>query len=64
MTCAYLRPTPVDDVIRGLVDLTLHLDRLLLVLGHFNAQDPEVGASKVQSDEVAFFCKNEFTCPY
>lgn len=46
----------MDDVIGGFVDLALHLHRLLLVLRHFDPQDPEVGPSEIQSDEVALFC--------
>lgn len=48
----------MDDVIRGFVDLALHLDWLLLVLGHFYPEDPEVRPSEIQSDEVAFFCED------
>lgn len=59
--CNYLCPTPVDDVVRGLIDLALHLNRLLLVLRHFNTQDPEIGSSKVQGDEVPLFCRRENT---
>lgn len=51
----------MDDVIRGLIDLALHLDRLLLVLRHFDAQDPKVGPSEIQSDEVPLFCQNKKT---
>lgn len=49
----------MDDVIRGFVDLALHLDRLLLVLGHFDSEDTEVRPSEIQSDEVTFFCEGE-----
>lgn len=49
----------MDNVIRGFVHLALHLDRLLLVLGHFDPKDPEVGASEIQSDEITFFCYGE-----
>lgn len=51
----------MDDVIRGVIDLALHLNRLLLVLRHFDTQDPEVRPPKVQSYEVPLFCQNEKT---
>lgn len=38
----YLCATPMDDVIRGLIDLTLHLNRLLLVMCYLNAQNPKI----------------------
>lgn len=53
---SYPGTTAVDDVIRGFVDLALHLDRLLLVLGHFDPEDPEVRPSEIQSDKVTLFC--------
>lgn len=49
----------MDNVIRGVIHLALHLNRLLLVLCHFDTQDPKVGPSKVQSNEVPLFCQNE-----
>lgn len=53
---SYPGAAAVDDVIGSFVDLALHLDRLLLVLGHFDPEDPEVRTSEIQSDEVALFC--------
>lgn len=49
----------MDDVIRGLVDLALHLNRLLLILRHFDAEDPKVRSSEIQCNEVPLFCQNE-----
>lgn len=46
----------MDDVIRCFIDLALHLDWLLLVLGHFDPKDPEVRPSEIQSDKVTLFC--------
>lgn len=51
----YLGPGAVDDVLRRVVDLTLHLDGLLLLVAHFDPEDPEVAASQIQSDEVSLF---------
>lgn len=45
----------MNDVLRRVVDLTLHLDRLLLLVAHFDSEDPEVAASQIQSDEVPLF---------
>ncbi len=59
--CVYLWPAAVDDVIGGVIDLALHLNRLLLVLCHFDTQDPEVWPPKIQSYEVPLFCQNENT---
>lgn len=59
LLCAYLCPAAMDNVIRGVIHLALHLNRLLLVLCHFDTQDPKVGPSKVQSNEVPLFCQNE-----
>lgn len=51
----------MDDVIGGLVDLALHLNRLLLVLRHFDTQDTKVGPPEVQSYKVPLFCQNKNT---
>lgn len=49
----------MDDVIGGFVDLALHLNRLLLVLSHLDPENPKVGPSQIQRDEVALFCGRE-----
>lgn len=46
----------MDDVIGGFVDLALHLNRLLFVLGDLDPENPEVGPSQIQRDEVALLC--------
>lgn len=53
----YLGPVPVDDVVWGVVDLALHLDRLLLIPRHLHPQDTEVGAAQIQSYEVSLLCQ-------
>lgn len=45
----------VNDVLRRVVDLTLHLDGLLLLVAHFDTEDPEVAASQIQSNKVPLF---------
>lgn len=57
----------MDDVIGGFIDLALHLNRLLLVLSHLDPENPEVGPSQIQRDEVPLLCGRErkvfgFTC--
>lgn len=47
----------MDDVIGSVIDLALHLDRLLLVLGHFDTQDSKIWPTKIQSYEVPLFCQ-------
>lgn len=42
VSSVYLRPAAVDDVIRRVISLALHLNRLLLVLGHLDPQNPKV----------------------
>ena len=46
----------MNDVLWCVVDFTLHLNCLLLLVAHFDAEDPEVAASQVQRDEVTFLC--------
>lgn len=55
----------MDDVIGGFIDLALHLNRLLLILSHLDPENPKVGPSQIQRDEVALLCGRErkvFTC--
>lgn len=51
----------MNYVIRGLIDLALHLNRLLLVLRHFDTQDPKVRPPEVQRYEVPLFCQKKNT---
>lgn len=51
----YFCPRAMNDVLRRVVDLTLHLDGLLLLVAHFDTEDPEVAASQIQSNEVSLF---------
>lgn len=51
----YFYPSAVNDVLWRVIDLTLHLDGLLLLMAHFDTEDPEVAASQIQSDKVSFF---------
>ena len=57
--CVYPWPAAMDDVIRRLIDLALHLNWLLLVVCHFDPENPKIWTSKVQSDEVPLFCQNK-----
>lgn len=52
---AYSRAAAVDDVLRSVVNLTLHLHRLLLLMAHAHVEDPEVTSSQIQSNEVSLF---------
>lgn len=45
----------MNDILRCVVDLTLHLDGLLLLVADFDTEDPEVAASQIQSNEVSLF---------
>ena len=38
------------------IDLTLHLNSLLLLMAHFDTEDPEVTPSQIQCNEVSFLC--------
>lgn len=51
----YSRPAAVDDVLWRVVDLTLHLNGLLLLVAHPHVQDPEVTSSQIQCDKVPLF---------
>lgn len=51
----YFGAGAVNDVLRRVVDLTLHLDGLLLLVAHFDSEYPEVAASQIQSNEVSLF---------
>ena len=46
----------VNDVLRRVIDLTLHLNGLFLLVAHFDTKDPEVTASQIQSNEVSLLC--------
>lgn len=37
----------MNDVLRCVIDLTLHLNRLFLLMAHFDTEDPEVTASQI-----------------
>lgn len=52
---AYSGAAAVDDVLRSVVHLTLHLHRLLLLVAHSHVEDPEVTSSQVQGNEVSLF---------
>lgn len=52
---AYSRAAAVNDVLRRVVHLTLHLHRLLLLVAHSHVEDPEVTSTQVQSNEVSLF---------
>lgn len=45
----------MDDVLWRVVDLTLHLNGLLLLVAHPHVQDPEVTSSHIQCDKVPLF---------
>lgn len=46
----------MNDVLRRVVDFTLHLNSLLLLVAHSDVEDPEVTASQIQCNEVSLFC--------
>lgn len=50
-------PAAVQDFVRRVVDLTLHLNGLLIPVAHFDTEDPERTASQIQSDEIPFLCR-------
>lgn len=52
---AYSGAAAVDDVLRSVVHLTLHLHRLLLLMAHSHVEDPEVTSPQIQSNEVSLF---------
>ena len=49
----------MDDVLRSVIDLALHLNRLLLLMGHLYSQDAESRASQIQSNEVPLLCNKQ-----
>ena len=55
----------MDNILRGVVVLSLHLHRLLLLVGHLHTQDAEVGSPQIQSYEVPLFCQTrEHNTPF
>lgn len=54
----YSGPTAVNNVLWCVVDLTLHLNGLLLFVAHSDAEDPEVATSQIQCDEVSLLCRD------
>lgn len=54
-SCQYLRAIPTGDFIGHWVELALHLDILLALLGDLHLQDPKLGSSKIQGKEFPVF---------
>lgn len=54
----YPGPTAVYYVLWCVVALTLHLNRLFLLVAHSDVEDPEVAASQVQRNEISFLCSD------
>lgn len=57
----YLGSTAVHNVIRCVIDLTLHLNSLLLLVADSDVEDSKVAASQIQSNEVSLFCGDRET---
>ena len=53
----------MHDVFRRVVDLALHLHRLLLFIGHLHPQDAEIGPPQIQSNEVSPLCHTHIVLP-
>ena len=56
----------MDDVLWSVIDLALHLNRLLLLMGHLHSQDAEGRASQIQSNEVPLLCNKhkKYACAH
>lgn len=54
-----LRAAAAHDVLGDGVDLVLHLHLLEPIVRHSHPKHPEVGPSKVQSQELSMFCRQE-----
>lgn len=53
----HLFPCAVHDLLWDGVDLVMHLHSAPLPIPHTHQQDPEIGAPKVQGQEVTFLWK-------
>lgn len=51
---AYPCPTPMHDVLWGIVNFTFHLHRLLFLMRHLHPKDSEVRTTKIQCNEISF----------
>lgn len=54
-SCQYLRAIPTGDFIGHWVELALHLNILLALLGDLHLQDPKLGSSEIQGKEFPIF---------
>lgn len=49
----------MNDVFWRVINLTLHLNRLLLLLAHSDVENPEITASQIQRNEIPLFCPHK-----
>lgn len=54
-----LRAAASHDVLRDGIDLVLHLHLLEPIVRYSHPKHTEIGPSKVQSQELAMFCRQE-----
>lgn len=52
----HLASTAMHDVLRGVVNLRLHMNSLVLLVIHLHPQNSKERSAKIQGDEISLFC--------
>jgi len=52
----HLASTAMHDVLRGVVNLRLHMNSLVLLVIHLHPQNSKGRSAKIQGDEISLFC--------
>ena len=52
----HLASTAMHDVLRGVINLRLHMNSLVLLMIHLHPQNSKGRPTKIQGDEISFFC--------
>lgn len=52
----HLASTAMHDVLWGVINLRLHMNSLVLLMIHLHPQNSKGRPTKIQGDEISFFC--------